>query len=830
MLKESWPQIEWLHSIGCSLIPVTDKQKGDKPPKVPFKGWKEYQSIQIPLADLFSQLDEYDTSAVAIICGKVSGCLEIIDIDVKYKPGIDAILMSDIAKFYPDLFKRLRIHKTPSGGYHILYRIPGHDIPGNVKLAGRLKTAQELSVNPKGKTVNFLETRGEGGYAVAPPSLGYGVHQDQPIPELTWEERCSLIQLCQTYNELIVVDKPPRTDKAANDYYDEDPWTHFNGSPAAESVLIDNGWKEFRENNIFIWYTRPGKDKGISASFNKTKRVYYIFTSSTDLDENKGYNPATLLARLKFNGDFKSTFRWLVQNGYGRVKPHVEARIVKKNALSGKPLPNNLSSSARAELDAARAIIQSTYPYGIFWEPDDEDGYKISRELMYTVAEGLGWRVWRGGPVRIDGYMVHKSTERQFYDSLKAYIKEEEGDTYIAICNTYEAFIQRNGAFSITRLPELDPSQIVKDTPNAAYKFYNNGYLFITAQTYSFHTYDTLTGFVWSDNILPRQYNAGNEGGRYLEFIKLAMPYADQSLHIRKVIGYLAHQFKDETTGYIIVLTEQCPDPKQGGGSGKNIFSTLFSLTTTYKSIPGSQVKYDEKFMQAWGGERIFAVSDVPKRFDFVFLKELTTGTGILKKLYKDEIAVPVEDMPKFIIQTNYSYETADGGIKRRIMPIEFTDFFTRSGGVDVHFGVHFPKGWDLSDWIGYDNFIAGCIQDWLAGGLKLFAPSLTETGWHKQFEQTWGQVITGIIQEYYAGWKEKEWVTMSRFKGDIEEYYKENNTPQTYRPSMQKLNQGIKEWAEHHGGQYSNNIIRRGEMGLPEKHNWFGKSEEAPF
>src|SRR5690606_23960338 len=121
-----------------------------------------------------------------IVSGVVSGNLECIDVDTKYYPGIDATLLADINKFYPTLFPRLRIHKTPSGGFHILYRILEHAPDGNIKLAGRMKTDAELEKerglgkkNPA-KSVNFLETRGEGGYFLCPPSLGYSVHQDNP--------------------------------------------------------------------------------------------------------------------------------------------------------------------------------------------------------------------------------------------------------------------------------------------------------------------------------------------------------------------------------------------------------------------------------------------------------------------------------------------------------------------------------------------------------------------------------------------------------------------------------------------------------------------------
>ena len=115
-LSKAWNQIEWLHNAGISLIPVRDKTEGDYPAKTPYRGWKQYQSEQIPLPDLWSQMEQHKTEAVAIIAGKVSGNLEIIDIDVKYKPGIDATLFSDLKQLYPELLAKLRINKTPSGG------------------------------------------------------------------------------------------------------------------------------------------------------------------------------------------------------------------------------------------------------------------------------------------------------------------------------------------------------------------------------------------------------------------------------------------------------------------------------------------------------------------------------------------------------------------------------------------------------------------------------------------------------------------------------------------------------------------------------------------
>lgn len=825
-LRPVWNQIEWLHSAGISLIPVRDRQQGDRPAKTPYQGWKQSQITPVTLPDLWKQMDEHNTTAVAIIAGKVSGNLEIIDIDVKYKPGIDAVILSDLKSIYPALFAKLRIHKTPSGGYHILYRCATGTVPGNAKLAGRYKSPDELTTAPKPSQVNFIETRGEGGYAVAPPSLNYTIHLDNPIPVISWEDRCSIITLMRSYSEIVEIAQPYKPTKSDRSYYDENPFEHFNSSPEAETILQDGGWKFVKQSNLFIWFTRPGKDTGISASFNKQKRVYFIFTSSTEFDESKGYNPATVLSILQHGGDRKQTYRSLVQKGYGKIRPEVEARITKSKATTGHPLPPNVSQQGKAEYASTIITLQTTYPYGVFWEDGDKPGLiLINREKLYAAAEGLGFRLHGSDPVRIVGYIVTKQSEREFFDGMKSYIKEEDADDYNRIANAFESFVQRNGTFTITRLPLLNPESIVRDTSNSAYKFYNNGYLYITAQKFTFNTYDTLSGLIWYHDILQRPYIAGPESGKYIDFLRLALPYDEQTDHIRKIIGYLSHQFKDETVSYITVLTESCPDPKNGGGSGKNIFCSLFGHTTTFKSIPGTQVRYDEKFMQSWNGERIFCISDPEKKFDFIFLKEPSSGPGIVKKLFKDEFTVSVDDMPKFIVPTNYSFEIKDGGLRRRIIYLEFTDYFTRSGGVDVHFGCHFPKGWELTDWTGYDNFIAESIRIWLAGGLKLNNPSMTEGGWSKQFEQTWGQVITGIIADNIDRWIEREWIPNDDFRADIDGYFRENNTAPSYRPAMNRIYQGLGEYCRHYGLDFNPSIQHRNEIGVSSKHKWFGKT-----
>ena len=798
--QQSYKECEYYLDNGISIIPVRDKPQTYNGKEYPIKSaypWKKWQSEIISKAELlYLMTEKYDTIGYGIVCGAVSGNLEVIDIDVKNWAGIDAMLFTDIKTFYPEIFEKLRITQTPSKGYHIFYRISDHEPDGNLKLAWK-EGAKEAA----------LETRGSGGYVVAASQMGYKVVKDNPIPVITWEERCSLIAICRGYNQQIKVAAITPT-TTSNDYYDQNPFDHFNGSPAAENVLTDNGWKLKKSNNNFIWFTRPdAKTNGIDASFNRSKRCYYIFTSSTNFEPSKGYNPITALSLLQQGGDKKKTYQWLCDNGYGIIKEKKQKILAQNAARKGYNLPKNVSEETKQLAISLQSELQELHPHGTYWDYDEDGKMTINREKLLLVSNYLGFRYYKGNVVRIIGYLIHKIEEREYQDVIKDYIREPDNEECLKILNAIEAFLEAHGKYTMKRLPILTEDLILKDTEKTCFKFFLNGYLSITATTITFLEYDALEMLIWAEKLHSRNYNKG-EGGKYVEFLKLAIG-EEHIEHTQRILGFLCHEYKDETTGYIIVLTEQCRNPKDGGGSGKNVFCSLLKHTTTYTSKPGVQTKFDEKFFQSWNGQRIFCISDVPKNFDFSFLKEPSTGSFIWKKLFKDEVEVSNEEAPKFIVQTNFSYEVSDGGLKRRIMPIEFTNFFTNAGGLDVHFGCHFPKGWTKEDWAGFDNFIALSVQKWLQVGKKLTAPTLTEGGWLKQFEQTYGSVIFNFIEQNFENWCERVEISNDTFKSYLEAYYAENNIPKQYQPSTQRINAAIRDYADKKKVDYKHDIIK---------------------
>lgn len=813
-LAEVWEQVKYLLSENISLIPVRDKEELAKdgtlrPAKTPYTSWAPQQKKRLTEKQLWDKMDYYGTSAIAIIAGEISGNLEIIDIDVKYKNGIDALLFKSIQSLYPVLYDKLRIHKSPSGGYHILYRVRNHEIPESTKIASRTTTQQEKDEQiARGakralKVASYIETRGEGGYALAPPSMGYSIHKDNPIPEFTWQERESIITLCKSYTEIVKVIALPKPPKQQEEQYDTNPFEDYNSRVDVCELLAEFDWCELREDHQFIWFTRPDKDAGVSASWNKEKQIFYVFTSSTEFEPEKGYHPATILSILKFGGDKKKAYRYLTEKGYGIFKPYYEEKKIKNQVLNKGELPSNISKEGQEKFSALKTLYEQNLPHGKFWSYN-KDRFEISREELYHIAHELGYRLYnRTQLIHIKDNLLYKLSDKDFFNSLKSYIWEENSHTYTQICNAFEAFLQKSGNFTITRLKEIDKTQILTDNRWTAYKYFSNGILQVTDKKAVLRPYDDYTELLWAEKIHNRPWQEKRVKSVYLTFLENAIGI---SSYLKKVIGYLAHDHKSESSGYLIVLTERTLDPKDGGGSGKNIFGNILSGSVSVKTVPGSSIKFDDKFLAAWNYERIYFLADIPKKIDWLFLKEMVTGTGYVNKKYIAEFDVPTEEMPKLLLNTNYSYDDVDGGLKRRIRQLEFTDYYTKRGGVDTVHGKMFPADFTEDDWAGYDQFIVDSIQELFKAGGKIEMVPLSQEGWTKKFNMKHHETTYDFINGHIEEWCKEGFAPNSWIMDQYNTFCYENNVTPRYKKELSAITSAIKDYCLQFGIAYENN------------------------
>ena len=738
-------EIQIVLDIGFALVPSNIRNKDGKP-KVPWASWKRCTE-RLTAIQLLDEMYKTEADSVAVLAGKLSGELVILDIDTKYKEGIDARVFSDIKEWYPDLISKLRIEKTPSGGYHIYYRVEleGHDFPSySGVLAGRSATENELELKPTTTTYGFIEQK---NICQCYPTVGYLIVREG-IGVLSWSEHSSLINLCKDYDERIEKNhiwvKPTKSD---SDFYDESPWISFNNGRDADQVLDKfGGWRRRsdKENANRVYFIKPGKEatyKEDGAVFRKDKGWYVIYTTSGGVKDGC-YSPANLLLEVKFDGNKKDCWAWLVSEGYGIIKSSREKALIKKAVGLGKgleSLPKNVSALAKEEIEEEIRRIGTDYRYGIFWVLGEDEVWRIDREALYFVSEKLGFRINDGEVCWINDYIVEVVTDRFYFDELKKYM----GNCDKNIKNCYETFIQNSGKFTVSRLPILDKTMMLESTRDISYKPYANGYVRVSTEGWCLLPYDELNGrLIWKNLIQDRDYvecteEAAKEG-LYWRFLDKAFA-CGVCEYLYSIIGFYAHDYKSTNTPYIVILCEMCDNPKDGGGSGKNLFTNLFRLTSSVLNKPAKGIKFDDTMLRTRKQEKILSINDAEKKFDYLALREFASGEGEVGKKYMQEITLANKDMPKLIVNTNYSFNPNQPGLKRRLISAELTDFFTKCGGVDVYFGVDFPNkadsehGWTERDFIGYDWVVLRSIQEFIKSKCKLKSRPLTDGGWTKQ-------------------------------------------------------------------------------------------------
>ena len=338
-------------NAGLSVIPTC----ADKRPSCP---WKPYTTRAMSPREI--DLSFGRAEGIGIVCGKVSGNLELIDFDdggSRFKPWKDALP--------PFLANRILIEKSPSGGYHVYYRVTDFEVPGNAKLA----------LKEDGRVL--IETRGEGGYVKCAPSKGYELVQGDflHVPDVSPFERQILIDAATALDMRHPV-TPQKQTPAARPVPTQSstPWDDYNARGDLAALLESHGWKRVKSGDNEHW-ERPGKDeRSTSATWNGT--VFYVFSSNaTGFEPSRGYNKFQVYATLECGGDMREAARRLRSQGYGgTLGPVTSATAAPRTGSDEKdgkrdkpqdpgPLPEELLRvPGFVDLLAAHTLDTAPYP------------------------------------------------------------------------------------------------------------------------------------------------------------------------------------------------------------------------------------------------------------------------------------------------------------------------------------------------------------------------------------------------------------------------------------------------------------------------------------
>lgn len=296
---------------GLSVIPVGT----DKRPTI--GSWGQFQKV--PATP--EQINAWGTQkGIAIVAGAVSGNLVCVDVDTKHdsQGTVFQELIALLEEWgHKDTLARCVMERTPSGGWHILFRAPF--VVGCEKLC-----------RDKGKQEAMIETKGEGGYFVCAPTLGWELKHGEltEIPTLSESEANAILSACWALDrndvEIDVSEQAPqprqtaRNTPTSHEVTPLDDYSDRVDFESLEGLLLEGGWRRVGTRGQNAHYCRPGKTgRDTSATLHMDKRVFFTFSTGSQFEAGKGKGPAALYAAIRHNGDFKAAAKDLAAQGYG---------------------------------------------------------------------------------------------------------------------------------------------------------------------------------------------------------------------------------------------------------------------------------------------------------------------------------------------------------------------------------------------------------------------------------------------------------------------------------------------------------------------------------
>ncbi|MFB4275785.1 bifunctional DNA primase/polymerase [Nonomuraea sp. MTCD27] len=385
------------HLHGLCVIPAATN--GTKQPWPDGAKWKHFRQTQPTVDQLDAWFAGHRYDGLGVVCGRVSGGLEMLEFEGRaIAEGVLNELV-DIAEAsgLGDLWHTVTsgyLEVTPSGGIHILYRVIG-GVAGNTKLARRPATAEEFAAHkaklqeaidaeedaferarkqenhdkltdPSDLPQVLIETRGEGGFVVIAPSAGrthanggaWELRAGGPatIPLISAEDRDALHHLAGALDQMPIKDEqPPTTEprtRQLNGSGELRPGDDYNQRATWDDILASMlGWTKVYWRGGVTYWRRAGKDdRGISATTgrNAADRLY-VFSTSTIFEAEKPYD--------KF-----AAYTLITE---GSITPETCKRAAKALRAEGygSPLPDRTPRPAPAATDVRDAAPEDLPPH-----------------------------------------------------------------------------------------------------------------------------------------------------------------------------------------------------------------------------------------------------------------------------------------------------------------------------------------------------------------------------------------------------------------------------------------------------------------------------------
>ena len=397
-------------------------------------------------------------------------------------------------------------------------------------------------------------------------------------------------------------------------------------------------------------------------------------------------------------------------------------RGVSKKEIRIQLQDSNLDSDT---IDSVLNKVEEENAMQTFWERNDRGVIRVVHIQFKQFLEDNGFYKYcpEGGKnyifVKVTNNLIDHTSDKEIKDFVLAHLLDLDDIT------VYNYFADNTRFFREEFLSLLSTIEIyfIADSKDASYLYYKNCAVKITKEGTTTLDYLDLGGYVWKDHVIDRNFNMCDVTERcdFKKFVSNINGGDEQRVKsMESTLGFLMHGYKNLSFCPAIILNDEVISDNPEGGTGKGLLMNALSKMKKLVVIDGKSFAFERSFAYQLvsADTQILCFDDVRKHFDFERLFSVVTEGLTLEKKNKDAIKIPFSRSPKIAITTNYAIKGAGNSFARRKWELELHQYYTKEYTPLDEFGKLMFGDWNDDDWCEFDNYMIGCLSNYLRTGL----------------------------------------------------------------------------------------------------------------
>lgn len=360
-----------------------------------------------------------------------------------------------------------------------------------------------------------------------------------------------------------------------------------------------------------------------------------------------------------------------------------------------------------------------------FWDRNDRGVIKVVHVQFKQFLEDNGFYKYcpEGGKnyifVKVTNNLIDHTSEKEIKDFVLTHLLELDD------IGVYNYFADNTRFFKEEFLSMLSTIEIyfIADSKDSSYLYYKNCAIKISKDGVTTLDYLDLGGYVWKDHVIDRNFNLCSvtekcDFKKFVSNINGGDPHRVKAME--STIGFLLHGYKNLSFCPAVILNDEVISDNPEGGTGKGLLMSALSKMKKLVVIDGKSFAFERSFAYQLvsADTQILCFDDVRKHFDFERLFSVVTEGLTLEKKNKDAIKIPFSRSPKIAITTNYAIKGAGNSFARRKWELELHQYYTKEYTPLDEFGKLMFGDWNDDDWCEFDNYMIGCLTNYLKTGL----------------------------------------------------------------------------------------------------------------